>query len=67
MAFFEDLRFALRQLSKAPGFALITLITLRSVLSEYSDLQRDSCGPDASVGVDAPSAWHHAHEQPTRT
>src|SRR5215813_8824908 len=28
MAFFEDLRFALRQLSKAPGFALTAIVTL---------------------------------------
>ena len=28
MTFFEDLRFALRQLSKAPGFALTAIITL---------------------------------------
>ena len=28
MTFFEDLRFALRQLSKAPGFALTAIVTL---------------------------------------
>ena len=47
----ENLRYAVRQLFRAPTFTIVTILTLALGRGrEYGDLQRDSGGAAASVG-----------------